>query len=305
MIEQAIVLGAPRSGTTFLMGFLDASPRVECVAGNLLPVGIAHLAAQSLPDDAHDTLRRSFRLSLVDYLESGAYNSRARALQKWWAAGHRPRALRAAARGVRREDLLVYKEPFLAFAPELACDALPEARIVHIFRDGRDVADSLVRSYDVLSDAKLARLDSNEVMIGTRIGERHLPWWVADEEADEFFAARPYARAIWMWREMVRRCREVLQRPELAASGRVLSVRYEDLMRAPLDQGETIMRHLDRPLTDPMRKRLRAAHTRSVGIHTHREQAEVLTAERVAGAELAAYGYMSERSAVAAAPPAG
>jgi hypothetical protein len=305
MIEQTIVLGAPRSGTTFLMGFLDALPRAECVSGNLLPVGIAHLAAQQLPDEARDALRRSFRCSLVDYLESGAYNSRAGALQKWWAADRRARALRAAARGVRNENLLVYKEPFLAFAPELACDALPQARIVHIFRDGRDVADSLVRSYDVLSDAKLAGLDSNEVMIGTRIGDRYLPWWVGEEDAQEFFDAAPYVRAIWMWREMVGRCRERLQRPDVAASGRVLSVRYEDLMRAPLQQGEAIARHLGRSLTERMRRRLQAAHTRSVGIHKRRERHEITAAERVAGSELAAYGYMSERSPLAAAPSAG
>ncbi len=282
------------------MGFLDALPQAECVSGNLLPVGIAHLAAQPLADDVREALQRSFRCSLVDYLASGAYNSRAAALRKWWAASRRPSELRAAARGRRSEELLIYKEPFLAFAPELAYEGLPDAHLIHIFRDGRDVADSLVRSYDVLSDAKLADLESNEVMIGRRVDGRCLPWWVAENEASEFFTASPYVRAIWMWREMVRRCTELLERPDVAASGRVLRVRYEELMRDPLGQGEAIARHLGRQLTPRMRKRLQTAHTRSVGAHRRRERSEILAAERLAGAELEALGYRLERAPAAA-----
>jgi hypothetical protein len=174
--------------------------------------------------------------------------------------------------------------------------------VIWIFRDGRDVADSLVRSYAVLSDEKLLGLESNEVMIGQRIGERCLPWWVAESEANEFFAASPYLRAIWMWREMTRRCTALLERPDVVASGRVLRVRYEDLMRDPLGQGEAILRHLDRQLTPRMRKRLLAAHTRSIGAHSRREQSEIL-----AGAELQALGYRLERAPVASAlqPPPG
>jgi hypothetical protein len=292
--DRAIVLGAPRSGTTFLMGFLDAHPQAECVSGNLLPVGIAHLAAQSLPDYAGAALQRSFRCALVDYLESGAYNSRAAALRKWWAASRRPGGLRPAVRGRRREELLVYKEPFLAFAPQLAYDALPEARLIWIHRDGRDVADSLVRSYDVLSDDKLAGLESNEAMIGRRIGELFLPWWVAEEDDAEFFAATPYVRAIWMWREMARRCTALMERPDVLASGRVLRVRYEELMRDPFGQGEAIVRHLGLPLTPRMRKRLQSAHTHSIAIHDRRTQEELAAAERLAGAELVALGYRLE-----------
>lgn len=284
------------------MSFLDALPEAECVSGNLLPVGVAHLAAQQLPEDVGDTLRRSFRCSLNDYLESGAYNSRAAALRKWWAASRRPRKLSGAATGRRDEELLVYKEPFLAFAPELAYDALPDARVIYIFRDGRDVADSLVRSYDVLSDAKLADLESNEVMIGRRIGDRHLPWWVDEGEASEFLAASSYVRAIWMWREMARRCMELLERPDVVASGRALGVRYEELMHDPLGQGEAIARHLGYRLTPRMRKLLQAAHTRSVGIHARRERSEILAAERLAGAELRALGYRLESARAVPAP---
>ena len=41
--EYAIVLGAPRSGTTFLMSFLDAMPATEAVTGNLIPTVIPHV----------------------------------------------------------------------------------------------------------------------------------------------------------------------------------------------------------------------------------------------------------------------
>jgi Sulfotransferase family len=289
--ERAVVFGAPRSGTTFLMGVLDALPELECVSGNLLPVGIAHLAAQDLPEPVREGLERSFRGGLTDYLTTGAYHSRAAALRKWWALGRPMSGLWRAAHGVRKESMLVYKEPFLAFAPELPYRALAHARLIYIFRDGRDVADSLVRSYRVLSDDSLSDLESNEVQLGRRVGDRYVPWWVTEDETPEFLKATPYVRAVWMWREMVRRCERLLMREEVKRSGRVLRIRYEELMAEPLEQGRRVTAHLG---LDPPRmasKRLREAHECSIGIHRRRESTEILAAERLAGHELTTLGY--------------
>jgi hypothetical protein len=290
-VERAIVLGAPRSGTTFLMSALNALPTAECVSGNLLPVGIAHLAAQDLPDHVRDALERSFRVALEDYLATSLYHARSAALRKWWAASRRLSTLSPAMKGRRVERMLIYKEPFLAFAPELPYEALPEAHLLYLFRDGRDVADSLVRTYDVLTDQKLADLETNEVHIGRRVGNLYVPWWVSDSESEWFLSASPYLRAVWMWREMVRRCRDFFDRPDVVASGRILHVRYEDLIEDPLRQGQAIVHHLGQELTPRMRRRLLSAHRRSVGIHVRREQTELADAERLAGAELEALGY--------------
>ncbi|HVO55184.1 MAG TPA: sulfotransferase [Solirubrobacterales bacterium] len=289
--RHAAVLGAPRSGTTFLMTVVDALPEAEGVTGNLFPIALAHLAARPLPQETREALERGLRGALRDYADSAVYRSRWAAMRKWWLASRRPGELPAAARGQRRETTLVYKEPFLAFAPDLAFDALPESRLVYLVRDGRDVADSLVRKYDTLSDAKLAGFETNEAPLGRSLDGLCIPWWVEPGEEAAFAAADQYVRSIWMWREMNARCQRFLERPDVRASGRVLTVRYEELMADPVGRGQEVAEHLGVRLGARARRRLEEAHGRSLGIHRRRDAASVRAAETLASGQLSRLGY--------------
>ncbi len=94
-----------------------------------------------------------------------------------------------------------------------------------------------------------------------------------------------------MWRAMVRRCADLLDRPDVVASKRILPVRYEDLVRDPVREGERIAAHLGREMNKRMREQLETAHVRSVSKQGSREGAEALVVERLAGTELKALGY--------------
>lgn len=300
--DHAIVFGASRSGTTFLMSVLDALPEAECITGNLFPTPLIHLVAQAPPPETEQLLARSFRSGIRDFVGSAAYRSRAAALRKWWIAERAPRGLRAAARGARRERVVVYKEPFLSFAPAFAYETFPQSRLVYLLRDGRDVADSMVRKYDILSDARLANLENNEAPLGRHHGSLIVPWWVEPGDEDEFAAADQFGRAIWMWAAMAKRSQDFIEAPEIAASGRILTVRYEELMADPVGQGEALIDHVGMKPGRMARRRLGAAHGRSVGIHARRDAESVRRAEAIAGAQLRRNGYLPATEA--ASPPA-
>jgi hypothetical protein len=255
-----------------------------------VPIATCHIANQEVSDKVYEALTVSIEREVDVYL-SGAYNSRFRALEDWWRAPRQWRRFYEVVRsGERpRPDWFVYKEPFLSLAPELVLDALPTAKIIYIYRDGRDVANSLVESYDVLTDQELTHLRSTEMRIGRPYDERYVPWWVEKGHDEEFIESQPYVRAIWMWAYMLRRCHRYFS--SLETPDQVLQVRYEDFMRHPHDIGDKLLDHLGAGDTRAFRRHLDEARTTSIGKHANRPLTERRAAEDLAGDVLKQFGY--------------
>ena len=238
------VVGCPRSGTTFLAGAIGSLPGFVDL-GEVAPVKAAVPRLVGLaPEDAARQLRRILAVA-------------------------RRAGLVGAVRGVEQT-------PEMAFLVDVVARAYPDARIVHIVRDGRDVACSLL-ARGWLSAARTGADDA-----GARYGA-HTRFWVEPERTDEFRAVSDARRTAWAWRRYVTAAR--------SARAAVFELRYEDLVADPEPEAARLAAHLG---TDPapLAAALRAAHAESVGRHRAELAPEQLADVLVeAGALLTELGY--------------
>ena len=124
----------------------------------------------------------------------------------------RVRAL-ALVRGARG----VEQTPETAFVLEAALHAYPQARAVHVVRDGRDVVCSLLERGWLSAD----RTGGDDARLSYGAEAR---FWVEPERRVDFESAGDAARAAWAWNAYVTAARSVRER--------VLEVRYEALVES-------------------------------------------------------------------------
>jgi hypothetical protein len=168
--RMVFVVGSPRSGTTFLARAIGSSPGfVDLGEVAALKAEIPRLAELE-PAAAAPRVRRILavtrRLALVGRLRA------------------------------------VEQTPETAFVAAAVRLALPESRIVHIVRDGRDVACSLVER-GWLSAGRRGGDDA-----GLPYGAKPR-FWVEPERREEFLEASDVRRAAWAWRRYVEAARSV------------------------------------------------------------------------------------------------
>ena len=243
------VVGSPRSGTTFLAGAIGSLPGFVDL-GEVAPVkaAVPELALLA-PEQAALRLRRilavSRRVGLV-----GAVRS-------------------------------VEQTPEMAFVVRAVPLAYPDARVVHIVRDGRDVVCSL------LEKPWLRREQASSDDAGVPYGA-HARFWVEPERRAEFESASDARRAAWVWRSYVAAAR--------AADG-ALEVRYEDVTADPEAVAVPLAEHLGVPVA-PLAAALGRAHAASVGRYRSDLSAEQLAeVEEEAGALLVELDYVISASA--------
>lgn len=212
------VVGSPRSGTTFLASAVGSLPGF-CDLGEVAPLkaAVPELVARE-PSEAARRLRRTLavarRVGLVG-------------------------AVRA-----------IEQTPEMAHLVAVVRLAYPDARIVHIVRDGRDVVCSL------LEKSWLKPAGAGEDDAGIAYGA-YARFWVEPERRQEFERVSDARRAAWAWRRYVTAARN-------DETSSVLELRYEQLSSDPRSSAVTLAAHLDTS-AEPLANALSRAHPTSVG----------------------------------------
>ena len=196
-----------------------------------------------------------------------------------------------------RDLVFCYKEPFLCFAAMQFAEHFPNSKFIHIIRDGRDISDSMCRTYgDALTDETLKSdiLCMNKVSeIGkwNRKGEFNYPWYIDTINYDMYRSLSPYGRYAWLWKEMTTRSMDL---KEHIAPNRYLEVRYEDIAVNPIKESKRIEKFLGRKTEKNFERNLKKIHSKSLQISQKNQSAEKLNeAMQVAGELLIKLGYIN------------
>jgi hypothetical protein len=163
-LPPLFVVGAPRSGTTFLGACIGAVPSISY-----------HFE----PPVVRAALRHAMRGEWTKEFTARVYRLTYRLLRLLDA--ERPTA--------RVAD----KTPENAFALPFLVESFPGASFVHIVRDGRDAALSLREKPWLRDDGAGRRSRSAAAGAAAR-------FWVEPERADEFAATSNLHRCLWAWR---------------------------------------------------------------------------------------------------------
>jgi hypothetical protein len=257
-LDHAIfIVGAPRSGTTFLGGCIGRLPEVSY---HFEP-RLTKAAAEYVYDGSWGKSRSAavFRLSY------GAL-------------------LLATLDGGRR---FTDKNPENSFLIPFLATVFPNAQFVHIVRDGRDAA---------VSHAEQPWLAAATAGSGQRGQARqpygpHPRWWVEPGRRAEFATVPDIVRTAWCWRRFTEAALDGLA---TLPAGRVLEVRYEAVVADPMAAARTLGEFLG---TSPaglraLRAGLRRARPDSVGRWRERlQEHDVAEVEREIGPLLSLLGY--------------
>jgi hypothetical protein len=288
------IVGCPRSGTTFLSSCIGRINEIEQFSGVLATPRMMHLigmlASQGNPLvdlllwNMRDTFWHAFNRRIYFGGERVAEVVYGR--KPWHWIFRRP---------TMEGRYFSYKEPFLAFAIREVCAHFPASKVVHIIRDGRDNADSMVRRYpDALSDKVLddhahAMNKNSEIGIPKPYGDRFVPWWVESGHEERFLDCSKYGRYVWMWREMVTRTRNC---GEQLGPDRYLEMRYESVVTESKQNAKTLLNFLGFEASRSMLRRLEKGRASSIGISRKNQPAKAIDeANGIAGQLLKTLDY--------------
>jgi hypothetical protein len=206
--RPVFAVGAPRSGTTFLGACLSKLPEISY---HFEPVvtkaAVRHVFERDWPE---------YRLRLL-YRATYAWLMRM---------------------SVETDLRFCEKTPGNCFILPFLQSTFPDAKFVHIIRDGRDAALSLSRKPWYINENKDSGIrDPDGYLIGPSTR-----FWVEPERTEEYETTDDLHRCIWLWRRYVE---EALTGAASLPTGNYLAIRYEDLLADPATYADKISEFLD------------------------------------------------------------
>ena len=251
------IIGAPRSGTTFLGSCLGRMPEVSY---HFEP-RLTKAAARCVYDGSWSERRCAtvFRVSYAALLLAGLH-------------------------GGRR---FAEKNPENSFVVPFLAEAMPDAQFVHIIRDGRDAAVSHAEPPWL----NAASAGSGKRGRGGQLWGNTARWWVEPDRRDEFAAVTDVVRSAWCWRRFTE---AALAGLATLPAGRSIEVRYESVVSDPMHAAEVLAGFLDTTPggLDALRAGLSRAKPDSVGRWRKAlDHAQISDVEREIGYLLARLGY--------------
>jgi hypothetical protein len=253
------VVGSPRSGTSFTASAIgDVSGFADLGEVNALKAVIP-----TLYDEPIDSAARSIRAILTTAQRIGFVG------------------------GMRA----IEQTPESTFVMSASARAFPHARFVHLIRDGRDVACSLIeRGWLQQKAPGVARAVTGGVVddAGQPYG-MYARFWVEPERRAEFGEVSEARRAAWAWRRYTQTALDAAT----VLPGRVLQIRYERLGTENQDVARELALFLDAPERErEFEAALSGAHSRSLKRWKRDlDETQLADIEAEAGALLTSLGY--------------
>ena len=210
--RPVFVVGAPRSGTTFLGECLSALPELSY-----------HFEPVATKAAACYVYEGRWRMAKA----RGVYRS----VYSWLLRQHLDADLRFAE-----------KTPRNCFLIQFLSDAFPDAQFIHIIRDGRDAA----LSYSKKPWLQAATSGSGRTEPGGHKVGAFARFWVEPERVHEFETTSDIHRCIWAWRRFTA---SALEAAAQLPADRYHELRYESLARNPEDESNQLLNFLG--ITEP------------------------------------------------------
>lgn len=206
--QPLFLIGAPRSGTTFLGKCLSSLPEISYHFEPIVTKAAARYVYEGI-----------WTRSQAKWFYKNVY--------QWLLRIHFDGDLRFVEK-TPRNCLII---PFLA-------EAFPDAQFIHIIRDGRDVALSLSKKpWFLASEANSGRYEPGGYPYGP-----YSQFWVEPERIEEFETTSDIHRCIWVWKRFTETALDAISQ---LPKERYLEIRYESLVFEPDRESERLKSFLN------------------------------------------------------------